>query len=275
MDELKVQQSNGSITTNLDVIEAELKEKMAEYKDYVVSENTVKKDKSVLADLRKLRASLDDSRKEVKKLWLEPYTKFEERCKTVIALVDEPIDLINTQIKMFDEEKKLQKIEHIKELYAENIQGLERYLPFEKVLEANKKWTNVSTKDSDIVYDLNEMVLKIKNDLCAIRALGSEIENECIDAYVNFGNNLSMAIQRNSQYLSDKAVLEEKARNTTEPEKDLVNDPVNVTQNPLEGTLLNEFVEQTKTVKIVIAESDLQQVENILSFSDIKYQVIK
>ena len=287
MEELKVTQQQGIISANLDEIEAEIKQQMKDYEDYVVSADSIKSDKKTLADLRKLKTSLDDSRKEVKKAWLAPYEQFEERCKSVIALVDAPINLINSQIKMFEEEKKLEKVEHIKELYAENIQDLERFLPFEKVMEANPKWTNASTKDSDITYDLSGMILKVKNDLTAIQALNSEIEQEVIDCYVNFGNDLSMAIQRNSQYLADKQKLEEKAKAEAERkaqeeaekaqnvEEVVQNDVQNVEETPLTGSTLDNLVQMTKTVKIIISAEDLEQVEQTLKFMDVRYRVVE
>lgn len=283
MEELKVTQQQGIINANLDEIENEIKKQMEDYKDYVVSETTLKADKKVLADLRKLKASLDDSRKEVKKAWLVPYEQFEERCKSVIALVDAPINLINDQIKMFEEEKKLAKVEHIKELYVENIQDLERFLPFEKVMEANPKWLNASTKDGDITYDLSGMILKVKNDLTAIHALNSEIEQECIDTYANFGNDLSMAIQRNSQYIADKQKIEQAQKeaveqatsDNTEVTENVVEEVKTATENvsPLEGTNLDAMVQKTKTAKIIVSLEDLEQVEQTLKFMGISFRV--
>lgn len=299
MEELKVVQQAGVINTNLDSIEAEIKEQMAEYKDYVVTEDSVKTDKKVLADLRKLEKDLNKARIATKKEYMKAFDEFEGRCKSVIALVSEPINLINSQIELFDEEKKLEKVKHIKELYADNIKDLEKFLPFEKVMKANPKWTNASTKDSDILFDLNGMILKIKNDLTAIHALNSEIEQECIDTYANFGNDLSMAIQRNSQYIADKHKIEqaqkeaiEQATNdnrqaetkveTKEPEvetkevtENVVEEVKTATENvsPLEGTNLDEMVQKTKTAKIIVSLEDLEQVKQTLNFMGISFRV--
>ena len=284
MEELKVVQQAGVINTNLDAIEAEIKEQMAEYKDYVVTEDSVKTDKKVLADLRKLEKDLNKARIATKKEYMKAFDEFEGRCKSVIALVSEPINLINSQIELFDEEKKLEKVKHIKELYAENIKDLEKFLPFEKVMEANPKWTNASTKDQYILFDLNGMILKVKNDLTAIHALNSEIEQECIDTYANFGNDLSMAIQRNSQYIADKAKVVEQAKaeaieqatsDNTEVTENVVEEVKTATENvsPLEGTNLDAMVQKTKTAKIVVSLEDLEQVEQTLNFMGISFRV--
>ena len=266
MDELKITQQAGVINTNLDAIEAEIKEQMADYKDYLVTEDSIKSDKKVLADLRKLEKELNEARIATKKKWNEPFELFENRCKEVIALVHEPIDLINSQIKLFDEEKKIQKQKHIEELYAENIQGLERFLPFEKVISENPKWLNASTKDQDVLFDLNGMVLKIKNDLDAIKALNSEIEEDCINTYANSGNNLSMAIQRNSQYLSDKQKVVEQAKKTEEPVTEKVEEKSPIKQ-------LDNLAQMVRTVKVTLSYSDWQSVKETLEFMNIKYQV--
>lgn len=268
MNELKVSQQAGVISTNLDAIKEEITQQMAQYKDYTVTEDSVKDDKKVLADLRKLEKSLDDSRKSVKKLWMQPFDEFEGRCKEVIALVKEPIELINTQIKMFDEEKANVKAVHIKELYDANIQGLERFLPFEKVMESNPKWLNVSVKDQDILFDLNAMVLKVKNDLNAISALNSEIENDCIDVYAKNGNDLASAIARNSQYISDKAKVVEQVK---EAEKS-VKPPVEKAVEPNPIQQMYEQAQQEQVVHFIVDKKDEEDVENLLILGGIKFR---
>lgn len=261
MDELKISQQAGVISTNLDTIEAEIKEKMADYKDYLVTEDSIKSDKKVLADLRKLLKQLNDARIATKKQWLEPFEEFEARCKAVASLVEEPINLINEQIKLFDDEKKVAKQAHIKELYEANIDGLEEYLPFDKILTANPKWLNASTKDQDFLFDLSGMVLKVKNDLQAIKSLNSEIEDDVISTYIKSGNDLAQAIARNTQYLSDKAKVVEQVKEV-EPKVE----PAPAPQPVKEETKPN-------TAKIVVSVDDLPQIKETLDFMGVKYEI--
>lgn len=283
MEELRVSQQAGEITANFDAIEAEITEQMAVYQNYVVTEDSVKADKKLIAELRKQYKSLDDARKSVKNAWMQPYLSFEERCKQVMAKVEEPINLINSQIKMFEEEKALKKRERVEEIYAENIQGLERFLPLHKIY--NPKWDNVSYDEKTIIFDLNEMVLKVKNDLVAISALNSEIEDELIGTYERFGNDLSMAIQRNSQYLADKqAIAEREAKAKAEAEKKAQEEaeskvdntePVEIKDeskaSPLEQ--LDHIAEVSKMVKFVVSAEDKEQVQEILEFAGITFSI--
>lgn len=210
MEELKVSQQLGVISTNLDSIKADLEKYLEDYKDYTVTQDSITADKKVLADLRKLRTSLEDARKQTKKEWEKPYKEFEAKYKDVLALVDEPIDLINQQLKLFDEARAAEKLEHCKALYAENIGEYTEYIPFESVF--NDKWLNATTKDKDIQYDLSEAITKVKSDIYVIEALGSEITDELIATYKKTGNDLKAVIQKNNDYNAAKKLAEEKVK---------------------------------------------------------------
>lgn len=213
MEELKVSQQLGVINTNLDSIKTELEKYLEDYKDYTVTQDSISADKKVLADLRKLRTSLEDARKQTKKEWEKPYKEFELKYKDVLALVDEPIVLINRQLELFDEAREAEKLEHCKEIYLESIGEYYEYLPFENVF--NKKWLNATTKDRDIQYDLSEALTKVRSDLDVIQSLGSEITDELIIAYKKAGNDLKAAIQKNNDYNAAKKLAEEKVKEET------------------------------------------------------------
>lgn len=277
MEGLKITQQAGIINTNLDSIETKLKEKMKEYTNYVVCENTIKDDKKVLADLRKLEKELNDARIATKREWNKPFDVFDQKCKEVIALVSEPIDLISSQIKMFDEEAKNQKLNHVKEVYDREIGEYEQFLPFDKIF--NPKWLNKSYSDSDIVYDLSEMRVRIKHDLEAIESLGSEIKDELIRTYISSGNDLSKAIARNSQFLADKQRVEAQAKEAEKPapiEEKKVEEPAPTNLEPQSESAMQSFTDFTqmvRTAKIIISYSDLEQVKETLSFMGVQFTV--
>ena len=139
-------------------------------------------------------------------------------------------------------------------------QGLSYPSAFEKVMAENPKWLNVSVKDQDILFDLNGMVLKVKNDLVAIHALNSEIEEQCIDTYANFGNDLSMAIQRNSQYLADKQKVVEQ-----------VKEQVKEQPAPVEVKSVEQPSQKNK-VHFIVSIEDAEEVENLLNLGGITFE---
>ena len=67
MDLLSAQINNWQIESNLKDVEVQLKEKLSVYKGVVVTEDTVTQSKKDVAEIRKIKTSIDDARKSVKK----------------------------------------------------------------------------------------------------------------------------------------------------------------------------------------------------------------
>ena len=265
MNELLVQidKAKHSITTNFDVIKAELEEKLNEYKGIIVDEDTIKESKKDLADLRKMSSEVDAKRKEIKKQWDEPYQEFKAKCDELMGLIDVPITEIKNQLDEFEEKRKAEKESHIRELYAENIGEYGDYLTYEGVF--NPKWLNASTTDKDVVFDLSEKITHIRTDLDAIKALNSEIEDEVIAAYKNSGNSLAIAIKKNSDYLAAKALAEKKL--AEEAKKEEVKQP--------EEPFMNPPVEVAPSFTFRIeGEENIKLVKEYLNFAEIKYQEV-
>ncbi|MBQ7724836.1 MAG: DUF1351 domain-containing protein [Lachnospiraceae bacterium] len=210
MNDFQLTIKEGAITTNLEALKKELTEIAERHKGVIVTEDTVPMAKKDLADLRRTAKEIDDRRKTVKKQWNAPYTAFENEVKAALEIINEPIELIDKQVKDFEAQRKADKEQHVRDIYAEQIQGLDEYLPFADIFD--EKWLNASTKDNDIIFDINSAVNQVKMDLEAIKALGSEFEEECIKAYKQSGNQLTAAIQRNTQLISAKELAEKKAQ---------------------------------------------------------------
>ena len=227
MNDFELQIKEGAITTNLDSLKKELSEIAARYEGVVVSEDTVPIAKKDLAELRKIVKEIEDRRKSVKKEWNKPYTDFENEVKAALEIINKPIGLIDSQIKDFENQRKAEKEQHVREIYAEQVKGFEEYLPFASIFD--EKWLNVSTKDSDIVFDINARVTQIKMDMDAIEALDSEFKDEVIKAYKASGNQLSAAIQRNTQLISAKQIAEKKVQEEKPEIKSEVKEPNSAT----------------------------------------------
>ena len=255
--EIQVQQQLGTISTNFEEVEKQLRLQMSAYESFVVSEDEINIAKGDLAFLRKLKTSIEDKRKAIKKEYNKPYEAFEESCKKLTAIVDEPINLIDGQLKMFEADRVEKKQKRVTKMYEEQVGELIRFLPVEKYY--NEKWNNKSVTNQDISFDISAMVLKVKNDLDAIKALHSGIEEECINAYAESGNDLSKAIARNSQYLSDKQKVVEQ----TKKEEPVESKPIKQ---------LDNLAKQRRMVYFVVSEADAEQVRELLEFSNIKFR---
>lgn len=212
MEELqvKVEQQPGIIKYDFKEIKEALQVQMTAYTSLEITEDGIKEAKADLATLRKIRKAVDDQRKAVKNEFIAPLNEFEDSVKDLLSVIDEPIGIIDGKLKEFDAKRVAEKQEHLHELYESNIGEFAEYLPYEAV--ATKKWDNATYKDSDILYDISEAVTKVRSDIDVIKALGSEIEEECLATYKRAGNDLKAAIQKNNDYNAAKKLAEEKVK---------------------------------------------------------------
>ena len=87
MDELMIitRQAPGVVTfDNFEEIKAWLAERLEGYKNLVYNENSLKLAKADKAELNRLKRALDERRKEIKKLYMEPYLAIEAQIKELL-----------------------------------------------------------------------------------------------------------------------------------------------------------------------------------------------
>jgi hypothetical protein len=156
-----------SIEWNHEEIKREVAEKVEYYKTLVYTDDQIKDAKADRATLNKFVKALEDKRKEIKKQCLAPYDKFESEMKEVLAIVNEPIGLIDSQIKGFEEEQKAKKLEEVKQAFADA--GFQDFVKFEQVFD--NKWLNKSTSMTSIKQAMNDLVMKIGTEVKTINSL--------------------------------------------------------------------------------------------------------
>lgn len=142
---------------------------LAAYKGRVYTEETIAAAKKDRATLNKLAAAIDNRRKEMKALYLEPYAEFERQAKKLTALVNQQADEIAAQIKAYDDARREEKLNQIKALYAEQVGELAALVPYERL--HNPKWLNVTTGMADIKAELGGKIDSIISGLTAIDKL--------------------------------------------------------------------------------------------------------
>lgn len=200
--EVKVTQTAGVIESNFEEIKEALGLQMTAYLELEVTEDNIDERKKDLATLRKIYKAVDERKKEVKKGFMKPYEDFEKQVKDVLAVINEPINMIDTELKGFEEKRIAEKMERVKKIYDANIGEYAEYLPFESICKPS--WKNKTCTDKDIIYDLSEMTMQVANDLKAIEGLHSEIEEQLFEAYKTTGRNLTAVIKKNTDYIEIK-----------------------------------------------------------------------
>lgn len=206
------------IVFNFEQLKEELNQSLERYRGLVVTEDAIKDAKTDRARLNKLKAALDDKRKEVKAECLRPYNAFADQISEITKMIDGPIGEIDKQVKAFDEAKKQEKLDEITAFYNENVGMCADYVSFTQIF--NPRWLNATYAMGDIHNEIMAHFLRIEDDLKVIRDQKSDFEAEMLEEYTHQ--------QSINKALAKKMALEER-RAKIEAEKQRLHD-----SNPLE-----------------------------------------
>lgn len=219
---LLVEQKNGTIGGNFEELKAALKAELEVYKNMVFTEETKPKARKAVANLRKLKKSMNDKKLEVKKTFMVPYTDFESQVKELDKLIDEPINFISGQIEEFERKRVEERKKLISDIYAEIItehDTVTEYLPLQRIYDS--KWENSTTTKKAIKEGIMKHVEHVEKDLATIRSMESEFEDKGIAKYKTT-LELSDALTTMNQYQKQKEDIlrrqEEEAQKKAEEE---------------------------------------------------------
>ena len=91
---------------------------VAKYENYTVTATTIKDDKQVLADLRKLKKQISDERIKIKRELSQSADEFDKYIKDTSEPMDKVIDKIAQDVKEFEEHQKAVRIDTVKSYLA-------------------------------------------------------------------------------------------------------------------------------------------------------------
>ncbi len=282
---VEVKNNIGTIEDNLDVVEASIRQKLAEYTQVVITKDSIQDGKELLADIRKEKKSLDDERKAIKKAWMKPYETFEARAKKIIDLYDEPVRLIHSQLEAYEEDRKAAKRNNIKKIYEfvvkENAE-LADWLPLEKIYDT--KWENATCKDKTIREAMEMAFSQIKISISTIQSMQSAWEEDALNVLKDTGslplaiekiNSLTKQAERieevkKAQEEASKAELEAKRAE----DKAVVEEPQELIE-PETDILFPFAAEKIVVLKVNVGENNLNLVKDFFESINIEYEVIE
>ena len=225
------------IQWNQEEVKAWVAARVQDYKNIAYTEDQVKDMKKDRADLNKLRTAFESERKRLKKVCMEPYNLFEQQVKEVVALIDEPIQLIDSQLYELEERRKQQKKKDIEALF--DTIGFQTFVTLDNIFD--QKWLNASVSLGKIEEQMKSIMYKIGTDVATIGNL-PEFSFEAMEVYkktldlnkaILEGQRLAEIQKRKQQYEEEqKRIAEEKAR-----------------QEEQEQSVLVEVVEETAPVE--------------------------
>lgn len=153
------------IENNGEEVKAWLSDVMQKYDGLIVTPESIKSAKDDKAKLNKLRTALEERRKEVKRDYLAPYMKFEEKYKEILALIDKPISAIDSQIKALDEQEQNLKYAHLQVCFEDYISAMNVPIDvnFDRIL--NPKWRNKTMKADALEKEIYDTLCRICNEV--------------------------------------------------------------------------------------------------------------
>lgn len=189
MDEMIIitRQSPGFASfENFEEIKSYLSEQLASYRNIVYTEDNLKLAKADKAKLNKLKKALDERRKEIKKIYMEPYLILEGQIKELTAMIDEPLAEIKAFTDRMEEERKAQKRTEIKQYYDTVSAPLGELadMLFDSESFIDKKWLNATTKPKVWQDGVREKVAQASADLSTIQQTGGSQTPALIDHYM-------------------------------------------------------------------------------------------
>lgn len=206
MTELRavITQQEGTVSCNFEEVKGYIRERLKEYDGAVFTEESKGYAKKELAKLRAEKKELNDNLREAKKKYMAPWDAFEPKVKELINLFDEPITLIDGQVKAFEEDRVVQKKALIEAIYTELVGDLSDIIPLERIY--NPKWENATTKEKAIREEVLAQATAARIALDTIRGMRSDAESKALDVYKQT-LSLSIAISCINAYEAQKAEI--------------------------------------------------------------------
>lgn len=119
MQELQVKVTQAKVEiVDREKFEKNINDVVAKYCNYTITAATIKEDKQVLANLRKLKKQISDERIKIKRELSQSADEFDDYIKTTGKPLDDTIDKIATDVKEFEEHQKAVRLDTVKSYLA-------------------------------------------------------------------------------------------------------------------------------------------------------------
>ena len=155
------------IRWNFDELKTAIAAKVEDYKGLTYTDEQMTEAKKDRAELNRFRSALDAKRKEIKKRCLAPYETFEAQMKELTHLVDEPIEMIDSQLAEYDNRLRAEKETQIEALFEAT--QFQPFVTLERIRDP--KWLNRSYSLKQVEQDMHDRKEQISNDVYIINRL--------------------------------------------------------------------------------------------------------
>ena len=171
---------------NFEDLKMILETELVRYQNIAYSEDDLKEAKADQKKLKDLRKAIDDKRKEIKKIYMQPYEIVEAQTKELIALIDAPLKAIGTYLDSAKEAEKERKRREIRVFYDQEATPLGELSDtlFSSPAFWNPKWGLKSTKTKTWQDEVRAKIAQAAADISSLQSAGGEHTTALVAKYL-------------------------------------------------------------------------------------------
>lgn len=205
--QINVALEKGIITTNFSALKTNISEQMQVYKELEVTEVNKTERKKDVATLRKMKKAVNDKKISVKEEFMKPYMEFDTKVKELLAVIDEPITLIDNQVKELEDKQRETKKLQIKQLFDVAFADLKDNVSLERIYD--DKWLNATVTLKQVKEDLSTKSAEIRQAATLIKEMQSDKSEYALTMYYDT-LDLASAMSYINRYEQQKREIEKK-----------------------------------------------------------------
>jgi len=250
-------------------LKTELKNALEKYRNLVYTDETIKEAKSDRAKLNNLTKAIEEKRKEIKRLYVEPLDDFEKKIKELTALIAAPCAEIDGQVKRFEESQKDGKRKELLDFADLEANSLIPYK--DKFLFASfvtDKMLNASVKIKKSKVECADAVKKAKEGIDLIQTFPEHRQAGLMLSF-SVSRDLAAVIRRN-QELDEMEKIQAKQKEQAQLEKIGVKEEIKKVEATQESS-----DEMTYTLKLTGSKAALVELRKYIIAAGIKYEKVE
>ena len=166
------------IKFNYEELKVALNTKLDTYRNLQYTEEQIQLAKTDRAALNRLKTTLNNERLRREKEFMQPFNEFKAQIRELCDLIDEPVSLIDRQVKEYENIEKQAKRDKCKEIFFAN-PDVPEWVDFEQI--ENPRWLNKTFSMKQVEDDITEKIKKVHDDIKVLSEL--EYSFEAIEEY--------------------------------------------------------------------------------------------
>ena len=248
------------IRWNYEEIKRYALERAEYYKGIAYTEDDAADMKKDRADINRFINALEAARREKKKEYMEPYSRFEAQVKDALKPLQEAGELISKGLAEIEQKYRIEKRGLMFEAYNRYVGNLHGLVPFEKTVREEFYKRSVTEKKLDQEYAL--LFGSIRADLDALEQLPERIRDKAALKYIeNF--DLAEAMREGKRLEELESAMEERRK---QAEQARLEAEARAAERAIEKTEQQEMAPVTSEPEPVQTAKEARLIRNRITF---------